>query len=202
MSFVTPDLGYGYNALEPYIDEATMRVHHDKHHTAYTANLNAAVEGTVYAGWGVEELLAKIKDLPADIQGAVRNHGGGHYNHGLFWSIMAPGAGGEPGGTLATAIDAQLGGFAAFREGFTQAALKRFGSGWAWLASDDTGSLTVVSTANQDSPLTEGLTPILGVDVWEHAYYLKYQNRRAEYVDNFFRVIDWKKVGSLYESIL
>ncbi len=201
MSFVTPDLGYGYDALEPYIDEATMRVHHDKHHTAYTSNLNGAVEGTQYASWSAADLLSKLKDLPADIQGVVRNHGGGHYNHGLFWEIMAPGAGGEPEGPLAKAIDGQLGGFANFRAQFTQAALKRFGSGWAWLVAKD-GALSVTSTANQDSPLTEGFTPILGLDVWEHAYYLKYQNRRAEYIESFYNVIDWKKAGSLYTASL
>lgn len=202
MAFVTPDLSYGYNALEPYIDEATMRVHHDKHHAAYTTNLNAAVAGTEYENWTVEELLAKLDTLPADLQTPVRNHGGGHFNHGLFWQGMAPGAGGDPVGPLAKAIETQLGGFAKFREAFTQAAVKRFGSGWAWLVSDGKGSLSVTSTANQDSPLSAGLTPVLGLDVWEHAYYLKYQNRRAEYIENYFHVIDWKKAGSLYTAVI
>lgn len=202
MSYTTPDLPYAYNALEPYIDEATMRIHHDKHHAAYTANLNAAVAGTEYEKWAVKDLLIKLKDLPSDLQAPVRNHGGGHYNHGLFWESMAPGAGGSPVGPLGAAIEKHLGGFERFHELFTQAALKRFGSGWAWLVSDTGGALAVTSTANQDSPLTEGLIPILGLDVWEHAYYLKYQNRRAEYIENFYHVIDWKKAGSLYTALL
>lgn len=202
MAFVTPDLPYAYNALEPYVDEATMKVHHDKHHSTYTSNLNGAIDGKEFANWRLEDLLGKLETLPTDIQGIVRNHGGGHYNHCLFWEIMAPKAGGEPEGHLAKAIAASFGSFAEFTKLFTAAATKRFGSGWAWLTIDSTKKLEISSTANQDSPLSEGKTPILGLDVWEHAYYLKYQNRRAEYIENFYHVINWKKVASLYEAQL
>lgn len=202
MSFLTPDLPYDYNALEPYVDEATMRVHHDKHHTTYTSNLNAVLEGKEFATWSLETLLGKLTELPADVQAIVRNHGGGHYNHNLFWEIMAPKAGGVPEGRLAKDIDGTFGSFSEFTKLFTTAATKRFGSGWAWLTVDSKKKLEVSSTANQDSPLSEGKVPILGLDVWEHAYYLKYQNRRAEYIENFYHVINWKKVSSLYEAQL
>lgn len=187
MSFITPDLPYAYDALEPYIDERTMRVHHDKHHAGYTAKLNNAVEGTVYAGKSIEELLAGLDALPENIRTGVRNNGGGHYNHSLFWKVMGPKGGGKPEGALAEKIDSSFGGFDVFISEFSAAAASRFGSGWAWLAVDPNGSLSVLSTANQDSPLTQGLVPILGLDVWEHAYYLKYQNRRPEYIESFSR---------------
>jgi Fe-Mn family superoxide dismutase len=199
MAFQTPDLLYAYNDLEPYIDEATMRVHHDKHHTTYTQKLNAAIEGKEYANWSLEDLLKKLSTIPSDIQGAVRNHGGGHYNHNLFWELLTSKSSGEPEGHLAKAIEATFGTFAEFQKQFTAAALNRFGSGWAWLVVAPGKKLEVISTANQDNPLTDGKAPILGLDVWEHAYYLKYQNRRPEYVENFYKVINWKKVGQLYE---
>ena len=201
MSFSTPDLPYAYNSLEPYIDEATMKVHHDKHHVTYTTKLNAAIENTPYATWSIEDLVSKYKTLPADIQGPVQNHGGGHYNHSLFWEFLAAKAGGEPTGAVAKAIDASWGNFGEFVKVFTTAATNRFGSGWAWLVVNGK-KLEVVSTANQDSPLTDGKPPVLGIDVWEHAYYLKYQNRRPEYIENFFKVINWKKVGQLYEAAI
>ena len=201
MSFSTPDLPYAYNSLEPYIDEATMKVHHDKHHVTYTTKLNAAIENTPYATWSIEDLVSKYKTLPAEIQGPVQNHGGGHYNHSLFWELLAAKAGGEPTGAVAKAIDASWGNFGEFVKVFTTAATNRFGSGWAWLVVNGK-KLEVVSTANQDSPLTDGKPPVLGIDVWEHAYYLKYQNRRPEYIENFFKVINWKKVGQLYEAAI
>ena len=178
MSFSTPDLPYGYNALEPFIDEATMKLHHDKHHVTYTTKLNGAIDNSAYVGWSIEDLVTKYKTLPADIQGVVQNHGGGHYNHTLLWELMAPKAGGEPSGALAKAIEAGWGNFGEFVKVFTTAATNRFGSGWAWLVVNGSGKLEVVSTANQDNPLTDGKKPVLGIDVWEHAYYLKYQNRR------------------------
>ncbi|ADK79805.1 superoxide dismutase [Sediminispirochaeta smaragdinae] len=202
MSFITPDLPYAYDALEPYIDERTMRVHHDKHHAGYTAKLNNAVEGTVYAGKSIEELLAGLDALPENIRTGVRNNGGGHYNHSLFWKVMGPKGGGKPEGALAEKIDSSFGGFDVFISEFSAAAASRFGSGWAWLAVDPNGSLSVLSTANQDSPLTQGLVPILGLDVWEHAYYLKYQNRRPEYIESFFKVINWPKVAELYKAAI
>ena len=200
MAFIVPDLPYAYDALEPWIDEATMRVHHDKHHAAYAANLEKAVAGTEYAAWPVERLVAELSKLPAPIQTPVRNNGGGHYNHSLFWTMLAPeGQGGGLEGDLKAAIDADLGGYDAFKDELAKAAIGRFGSGWAWLIVNKGGKLSVSSTANQDSPLSEGHYPILGVDVWEHAYYLKYQNRRAEYLESFFKVINWKRVAELYE---
>ncbi|HCM28112.1 MAG: superoxide dismutase [Treponema sp. GWB1_62_6] len=202
MAFITPDLPYAYDALEPWIDEATMKVHHDKHHVAYTTNLNAAVETTPLASWSAEELVARLAEVPENIRMAVRNHGGGHFNHSLFWETLGPKAGGKPEGRLAAAVDASFGSFDEFVKLFSAAAMKRFGSGWAWLSVAADRRLEISSTANQDSPRSEGKKPILGLDVWEHAYYLKYQNRRAEYVDSFYHVIDWKKVGSLYESAL
>ena len=196
MAFTTPDLPYGYAALEPHIDEATMRVHHDKHHAGYTTKLNAAVEGTEFAAMQPEEIIKNLSKVPDTIRTAVRNNGGGHVNHTLFWTIMSPSGGGTPSGDLAAAIDAAFGSFDAFKTAFQQAAATRFGSGWAWLVKEADGTLAVTSTQNQDNPLSEGKTPILGLDVWEHAYYLKYQNRRPDYITAFFNVIDWNKVAA------
>ena len=204
MAFTTPDLPYGYDALEPYIDTQTMQIHHDKHHTAYTSKVNAAIEGTEYASWSAEDLIKKLGSLPANIKGAVQNNGGGHVNHNLFWQLMAPagkGGGGEAEGQLGKAIASTFGSFATFVETFSNAAATRFGSGWAWLVVAG-GGLEVVSTANQDNPLTDGKIPVLGLDVWEHAYYLKYQNRRPEYVSNWFNVVNWKKAGELYQAAI
>jgi Fe-Mn family superoxide dismutase len=197
--FQTPDLPYGYNALEPHIDEATMRVHHDKHHVGYTTKLNKAVEGTEYANQDAESLVAKWNSLPDAIQTAVRNNGGGHVNHALFWTILSPNGGGTPGGELGDAISSTFGSFDAFKDQFAAAAAGRFGSGWAWLVVNK-GKLEITSTPNQDNPLSEGKTPILGLDVWEHAYYLKYQNRRPEYIDAFFNVINWDQVAKNYAA--
>ena len=202
MAFTTPDLPYGYDALEPVIDTMTMQIHHDKHHTAYTTKLNGAIEGTEYASWSIEDLITKLSSLPANIKGAVQNNGGGHLNHNMFWQLMAPegkGGGGEPTGALGQAITSTFGSFSEFKTQFSNAAATRFGSGWAWLVVNK-GSLEVVSTANQDNPLTDGKTPILGLDVWEHAYYLKYQNKRPDYVENWFRVVNWTKVAELFEA--
>ena len=198
MAFTTPELPYAYNALEPYIDEQTMRIHHDKHHVAYTTKLNAAVEGSEYESREAEKLVAEWQKLPQDIQGAVRNHGGGHVNHGLFWQILKKNEGGKPSGPLATAIDKAFGSFDEFKKQFSAAAAGRFGSGWAWLVVNSGGELEITSTANQDNPISEGKTPILGLDVWEHAYYLKYQNKRPDYIEAFFDVINWDKVAELY----
>ena len=196
MAFTTPDLPYGYAALEPHIDEATMRVHHDKHHAGYTTKLNATVEGTEFAAMQPEEIIKHLSKVPDTIRTAVRNNGGGHVNHTLFWTIMSPSGGGTPSGDLAAAIDSAFGSFDAFKTAFQQAAATRFGSGWAWLVKEADGTLAVTSTQNQDNPLSEGKTPILGLDVWEHAYYLKYQNRRPDYITAFFNVIDWNKVAA------
>jgi len=196
MAFELPDLPYAYDALEPYIDTQTMQIHHDKHHAAYINNLNAAIEKhPELSGKSVEELLRTLNSVPEDIRTVVRNHGGGTYNHNLFWTFMSPKGGGEPKGGLAQAIASELGGFASFKEAFEKAANTRFGSGWAWLCLKPGGGLVVTSTANQDSPLMESMTPILGVDVWEHAYYLKYQNRRGEYVSNWWNVVNWEEVA-------
>lgn len=198
MAFELPKLPYAFDALEPHIDARTMEVHHDKHHAAYTNNLNAAIEGTELDGLSIEEILVKGIDKPA-----VRNNGGGYYNHNLFWEIMSPNGGGEPTGELADAINAAFGSFEGFKEKFAQAAATRFGSGWAWLCVKD-GKLEVCSTANQDNPLMPGVgcegKPILGLDVWEHAYYLNYQNRRPDYINAFFNVINWEKVAELYKG--
>ena len=199
MAHTTPDLPYAYDALEPHIDEATMRVHHDKHHVAYTTKLNAAVEGTDFAGTAAEDLLKNLDQLPADIRTAVRNNGGGHVNHNLFWTVMSPEGGGAPTGELATAMERAFGSFEAFKDQFAAAGATQFGSGWAWLVVDG-GELAVMATANQDSPLSQGRTPILGMDVWEHAYYLKYQNRRPDYIEAFFNVIDWNAVAANYAA--
>lgn len=202
MAYTTPALPYAYDALEPYIDTLTMELHHDKHHAGYTKKLNKAVEGTEYADKPIEELLKGLNSLPDDIRTAVRNNGGGHYNHGLFWEILSPNGGGRPDGKLAEAMDSAFGDFDSFTEKFSAAAAGRFGSGWAWLAVDGNGGLKILSTPNQDSPLTDGLTPILGLDVWEHAYYLKYQNRRPEYIKSFFNLINWDRVSELYRNAI
>ncbi len=199
MSHTLPALPYAYDALEPHIDAKTMEIHHSRHHQTYVTNLNAALADLPeLAALPLEALLARIDSLPAQVQGAVRNHGGGHANHSLFWQVMSPQGGGEPDGELAAAIERDLGGLEAFKQAFTLAALSRFGSGWAWLVVDGRGKLQVVSSANQDSPLMEGLTPILGLDVWEHAYYLKYQNKRPDYIAAFYNVIDWDEVARRY----
>ncbi|AKP92086.1 MULTISPECIES: superoxide dismutase [Achromobacter] len=201
MAYTLPPLPYAYDALEPHIDALTMEIHHGKHHQTYVNNLNAALEGAgIAADEPVDALVARIDQLPEAIRGAVRNNGGGHANHSLFWAVMSPRGGGEPDGALARAIDAELGGQAAFRDAFTKAALTRFGSGWAWLSVTPDGKLAVESSANQDSPLMQGNTPILGLDVWEHAYYLKYQNRRPEYIGAFYNVIDWSEVARRYAA--
>ena len=202
MSFIVPDLHYAYEALEPYIDAETMRIHHDKHHAAYVANLNKALEGTEYASWTPEAIVRDWSKLPEAQKTAARNNGGGHYNHTLFWEMIGPGAGGKPSGSLATAIDRDLGGFDSFKTEFTKAAMGRFGSGWAWLVLGPDKKLGIVSTANQDNPLAEDRVPLLGVDVWEHAYYLKYQNRRAEYLEAFYNVIVWKSVETRFAQAL
>jgi Fe-Mn family superoxide dismutase len=202
MSFKLPDLPYDYKALEPYIDEKTMIIHHDKHHGTYVTNLNKALEGTEYASWPIDKLLAGLSGLPESVRTAVRNNGGGHANHTLFWQVLGPGGGGEPGGKLAGALTAAFGSFAGLKEKLSAAALSRFGSGWAWLVVKKDKSPAVYSTANQDSPVTEGDVPILGLDVWEHAYYLLYQNRRADYIAGFFNVVNWKEVEKRYEAAL
>jgi Fe-Mn family superoxide dismutase len=199
MAYEVPDLPYGYDALEPHIDEATMRVHHDKHHQAYVDKANAALEGTEWADREVDEVLRNLDSLPADKQAPVRNNAGGHSNHSFLWQVMSPGGGGEPGGDLRTAIDAAFGSFDAFKEEFKNAGVGRFGSGWAWLVHDGSG-LAVTSTANQDSPISAGQTPLLGADVWEHAYYLKYQNRRPDYLDAFWNVVNWDEVASRFAA--
>ena len=201
MSHTLPALNYAYDALEPHIDALTMEIHHSRHHQTYINNLNAALEGAPeLAALPVEDLLRRFDTLPATLQGAVRNHGGGHANHSLFWLVMSPQGGGEPGGELALSIERELGGFDAFKQAFTQAALSRFGSGWAWLVVDKAGRLQVESSANQDSPLMHGYTPILGLDVWEHAYYLKYQNKRPDYIAAFYQVVDWAEVARRYQA--
>ncbi|NWG14884.1 MAG: superoxide dismutase [Acidobacteria bacterium] len=199
--FRLPDLGYPFNALEPYIDAQTMEIHHDKHHGAYVNNLNAALEKhPAFQGKDVEELLRTLSSLPPEIQTAVRNNGGGHYNHTLFWQWMTPGGAKEPSGALTQAITAEFGSVDTFKEALTQAGMTRFGSGWAWLAMDSGGRLKVLSTANQDNPVMDGLMPVLGVDVWEHAYYLKYQNRRGDYLKAWWNVVNWSKVAETYEK--
>ena len=194
-----PKLPYDYNALEPYIDEQTMRIHHTKHHQAYIDKLNGAVKGTKFENMDVNEILKKLNDVPENIRMAARNHGGGHSNHTFFWNIMAPSAGGEPHGNLGDAIKHTFQSFDKFKEEFQNAGLNRFGSGWAWLVSDK-GKLSVMSTPNQDSPLMENKTPVLGVDVWEHGYYLLYQNRRADYLKAWWNVVNWKRVNELLEK--
>ncbi len=199
MSFVLPELPYGYTELEPHIDALTMQIHHQRHHQNYINQLNNAVAGTVYADWSLEALLSGIAQLPAALQPAVRDHGGGHHNHSLFWTVMSPQGGGEPTGELAQAMQQAFGDLAAFQTAFTQAALSRFGSGWAWLVLQADGQLAVTSTANQDSPLLQQQIPLLGLDVWEHAYYLQYQNKRPDYIAAFYQVVHWPEVSRRYQ---
>lgn len=201
MAHELPPLPYDYSALEPHIDARTMEIHHSKHHNGYVTNLNKALEGHAdLAGKSVEKLLREISQVPESIRQAVINHGGGHANHTLFWQIMGPGKGGQPTGGLADGIASAFGGFDAFKEQFSKAAATRFGSGWAWLGFDQNGKLHVGSTANQDSPLMHGHTPILGLDVWEHAYYLKYQNRRPDYIAAWWNTVNWDKVAEFYAA--
>ncbi len=200
MTYTLPDLPYAYDALEPYIDEETMHLHHDKHHNTYVTNLNAAIEKYPELGEKtIEELLSDMDAIPTDIKTVVRNNGGGHANHSFFWEIMAPNAGGEPTGEIKEAINEAFGDFSSFKEEFKKAAVGRFGSGWAWLVMEN-GKLAITSTANQDSPLMEGKTPILGLDVWEHAYYLKYKNVRPDYIAAFWNVINWDEVNKRFEA--
>ena len=196
MAFELPDLPYSHDALEPHIDTETMQIHHGKHHNAYVTNLNAALEGHAdLQGKSIEDLISNLDAVPEAIRGAVRNNGGGHANHSLFWTLMGPGKGGAPSGDLAAAMDASFGSFDAFKDAFAKAGTTRFGSGWAWLVKNG-DKLEVMSTPNQDSPIMEGKTPLLGRDVWEHAYYLKYQNRRPDYIQAFFNVVDWDAVAA------
>jgi superoxide dismutase, Fe-Mn family len=199
MAYEVPPLPYDYAALEPHIDEQTMRLHHDKHHQAYVDKANGALEGTDYDGKPIEEVVANLGALPDDIRGVVRNNGGGHLNHSMFWESMSPDGGGEPSGDLADAINDAFGSFDAFKEQFEAAGANQFGSGWAWLVLDD-GALKVTSTANQDNPVSNGQTPLVGNDVWEHAYYLKYNNRRPEYLKAWWNVVDWNKVSERYAA--
>jgi len=201
MAFELPPLPYAYDALEPHIDEQTMRIHHDKHHAAYVTNLNAALEGqAALAGKTLDALLSDLGAIPEGIRTAVRNNGGGHYNHTLFWELMTPGGASAPGGALAKAIDGSFGSFATFKEQFQKAGMGRFGSGWAWLVEYAGGKLAIESTPNQDAPLMEGRHVLLGCDVWEHAYYLKYQNRRADYLSAWWNVVNWTVVGARFRG--
>lgn len=201
MAFELPPLPYASNALEPHIDQQTMEIHHGKHHNAYVTNLNKALEGQAdLQNKSLEELLTSLNSLPSNIQTAVRNNGGGHWNHSLFWQIMSPNGGGAPSGDLANAINSAFGSFDAFKEQFAAAAAGRFGSGWAWLVVAPDGSLSITSTPNQDNPLMEGKTAILGLDVWEHAYYLKYQNRRPDYISAWWNVVNWEEVARRYAA--
>ena len=199
MAYEVPALPYDYNALEPHIDEQTMRIHHDKHHQAYVDKVNAALEGTEHADKAIEEVVANLDAIPDDKRNAVRNNGGGHLNHSLFWPSMSPNGGGEPSGELADAINSAFGSFDEFKEKFEAAGVNQFGSGWAWLVLDG-GKLAVTSTANQDNPLSQGQTPLLGNDVWEHAYYLKYQNKRPDYLKAWWNVVDWDKVAERFSG--
>ena len=201
MAHTLPALPYAHDALEPHIDTQTMQIHHGKHHQAYVNNLNAAIEkAPELASWSLDELCRNIAKVPESVRGAVRNNGGGHWNHSLFWQIMAPNAGGEPSGALGAAITALSGDFAKFREQFAAAGVGRFGSGWAWLVSDAAGKLSIESSPNQDNPLMEGRHAILGLDVWEHAYYLKYQNRRPDYIGAWWNVVNWGEVATRYAA--
>jgi superoxide dismutase, Fe-Mn family len=199
MAYTVPPLPYDYDALEPHIDAQTMQIHHDKHHQAYVDKVNAALEATDWADRSIEEVLTSLGQLPDDKRTAVRNNGGGHYNHTLFWESMSPDGGGAPDGDLAGAIDEAFGSFADFQAKLKDAGVNQFGSGWAWLVLDG-GSLAVVSTANQDNPISDGKTPLVGVDVWEHAYYLKYQNRRPDYIDAWWNTVDWSRVAERYAA--
>ena len=199
MAYELPPLPYDYSALEPYIDTQTMQLHHDKHHAAYVTNVNAALQNnSEFASLPIDELERRLNDVPENIRTAVRNNGGGHANHSMFWKIMTPNGGGEPTGELASAIQQAFGSFDAFKTALNDAGVKRFGSGWTWLVLDQSGKLQVMSTANQDSPLTEGLYPVMGNDVWEHAYYLKYQNRRPEYLNAWWNVVNWNEIARRY----
>ncbi|HET6880488.1 MAG TPA: superoxide dismutase [Pirellulales bacterium] len=198
MAYTVPPLPYAFDALEPHIDAKTMEIHHDKHHAAYVTNVNNALGNSDLGNQSIESLCANIDKVPENIRQAVRNNGGGHANHSLFWTIMGPKAGGEPSGPLADAIKSELGGFDAFKDAFSKAGMGRFGSGWAWLSLDKSKKLVVESTPNQDNPLMHGNTPILGCDVWEHAYYLKYQNRRADYLAAWWNVVNWTAVGERF----
>ncbi|GGJ14208.1 superoxide dismutase [Paenibacillus hunanensis] len=201
MAFELPALPYPNNALEPHIDEQTMMIHHDRHHNTYVTNLNNALESAPeLQGKSLEELISDLNSVPESIRTAVRNNGGGHHNHSLFWEVIGPDAGGAPTGELAAAIDSELGGFDKFKEDFAKAATTRFGSGWAWLVVDKDGKLAVTSTPNQDSPIMDGQTPLLGLDVWEHAYYLKYQNKRPDYIGAFWNVVNWDAVNARYTA--
>ena len=202
MTFKLPELNYAYDALEPFIDEQTMIIHHTKHHQTYVDNLNKALEGhEKYQNMGIEELMVFLNELPDSIKTAVRNNAGGHINHTMFWNLMSPNGNSAPVGEIAKKIDEDLGGFDKFKDEFKKAALGRFGSGWAWLVLDKGGKLMIVSTPNQDNPLTDGLKPLLDIDVWEHAYYLKYQNKRADYIDAWWNVVDWNKVEEEYHKV-
>ncbi len=200
MAYSVPDLPYDYSALEPTIDDETMHLHHDKHHQAYVTNANKALEGTEWAEKPVEEVLQNLQSIPEDKRGAVRNNAGGHYNHSLFWEWMSPAGGSEPDGALASAIESAFGSFSDFKDKLKAAGVGQFGSGWAWLVHDGSG-LAIVSTPNQDSPISDGKTPLLGVDVWEHAYYLKYQNRRPDYLDAWWNVVNWPKVADAFAKV-
>ena len=201
MKFLLPELKYSYDALEPHIDQLTMETHHSKHHQAYVDNLNKALEGhEKFQEMKIEDILKSLEELPENIRTAVRNNGGGHYNHTLFWDMMSANSVGKPEGELAKKIDEDLGGFDKFKEDFKKAALGQFGSGWAWLVLDN-GKLAIVSTPNQDNPISQGKKPLLGIDVWEHAYYLKYKNKRADYIDSWWNVVDWKKIEEIYNSV-
>jgi superoxide dismutase, Fe-Mn family len=200
MGYSLPDLPYAPEALEPHIDAKTMTIHHDKHHATYVTNVNAAIEGTNLDDKPIEDLLTSLDSVPADKLKAVRNNGGGHYNHTLFWQSMSPAGGGAPDGALGAAIDAAFGSFADFQGKLKAAGLAQFGSGWAWLVHDASG-LSVVSTANQDNPISTGQTPLLGVDVWEHAYYLNYQNRRPDYIDAWWNTVNWSAVATRFSSV-
>jgi Fe-Mn family superoxide dismutase len=202
MAYSLPALPYAYDALEPNIDTKTMEIHHSKHHQTYINNINGAIAGTEWEKLSVEDLVAKVNEVPTDLKNMVINNAGGHANHSLFWTVMSPQGGGQPTGAVAKAIDEQLGGFDAFKEAFTKAAISRFGSGWAWLSVTPEHNLIVESSANQDSPIMWGHIPILGLDVWEHAYYLKYQNRRPEYINAFYNVVDWDEVNRRYHAAL
>lgn len=202
MAYTLPHLPYAYDALEPHIDAKTMEIHHSKHHQTYINNINAGIEGTPWENLTVEQLVTQVNNVPTQLKNNIINNAGGHANHSLFWTIMSPQGGGQPIGKIAVAIEAELGGFDNFKEAFTKAALTRFGSGWAWLTVTPDQKLLVESSANQDSPLMQGHTPVLALDVWEHAYYLKYQNRRPEYISAFFNVVDWQEVNRRYEQAI
>lgn len=202
MAHQLPDLPYGSNALEPHIDAKTMEIHHGKHHAGYVSKLNAAIEGNPeLADMDIEEILKLLNKVPENIRTAVRNNGGGHYNHSIFWTIMGPNGGGQPSGDLASALSDTFGSFDKFKEEFANTAATRFGSGWAWLIMDNNGNLSVMSTPNQDNPISQGFKPVMGIDVWEHAYYLKYQNKRPDYIQAWWNVVNWDAVAERYEKL-